>query len=115
MLIDVELCQGADVNFKFAVCRKGVGKPVVQAMDSLYDQYVSLPQLKEIPLILPDPLFKVIVGKLHPLSLQKAGHIPVKQLHIQTFQNLIVVIAVFIPGAVHTVHKIIVHRNGMGL
>ena len=60
-------------------------------------------------------LFKVIIGKLHPLSLQKACHVTVKQLHIQTFQNLIIVIAVFIPGAVHTVYKIIVHCNGMGL
>lgn len=30
-------------------------------------------------------------------------------------QDLIIVIAVFIPGAVHTVYKIIVHCNGMGL
>ena len=63
MLVDIELCQGADVNFKFTVSRKGIGKPVVQAVDSLYDQDVPLPQLEEIPLVLPDSLFKIIVGK----------------------------------------------------
>ena len=115
MLVDIELGQGADVNFKFAVCRKGVGKPVVQTVDPLYDQDIPLSQLEKIPLVLPDSLFKVIIGKLHLLSLQKACHVTVKQLHIQTFQNLIIVIAVFIPGAVHTVYKIIVHCNGMGL
>ena len=73
MLIDIELCQGADVTFKFAVSRKGVGKPVVQAVDSLYNQDVSLPQLEEIPLILSDSLFKVIVGKLHQMCIRDSS------------------------------------------
>ena len=76
---------------------------------------IPLSQLEKIPFVLPDSLFKVIIGKLHLLSLQRPVMSRLKQLHIQTFQNLIIVIAVFIPGAVHTVYKIIVHCNGMGL
>ena len=115
MFVDVELGQRADVYLEFTVGRKGVGEPVIQAVDSLYNQNISLPQLKEVSLILPDSLFKVIVGKLHPPSFQQTGHVPVKQLHVQAFQNLIVVIAVFIPWTVHPVYKIVIHCNGMGL
>ena len=92
-----------------------MGHLLIEAVDALDHQNVRGPQAHEIALVLPHALLEIVIGQLHLLPCQKLQHIPVKLLQIQTFQGLVVVVALFVPGAVHPVHKVIVHGNGMGL
>jgi hypothetical protein len=38
MFIDVQLRQGGNINLEFALRRKGIGKGVIDPVDSFYDQ-----------------------------------------------------------------------------
>ena len=111
MLVDIELSQGADIDPEFLLLRKGIGQPVVQAVDSLNHENILRSQLQEISPIFSLPTDKIVAGQFYHLAGEKGSHILVKLSDIQTFQSLIVVVPVFIPRAVYAVDKVIIHRD----
>ena len=51
MLINIQLGQGADVDFEFALLRQRIGKLIVETVDSFNDKDILLSQLQVISLI----------------------------------------------------------------
>ena len=114
MLINIQLCQSADVNLEFIFSGKAVGQLLIETMDALNHQNILRSQLQIIAPVFPLTGNKIVHRQLNPFPCQKIRHILVKQLNIQTFQSLIIVVAIFISGTVYTVYKIIIYCYGMG-
>ena len=68
MLINIQLGQGADVDFEFALLRQRIGKLIVETVDSFNDKDILLSQLQVISLL--SPLTKLYLGSctLFPAS-----------------------------------------------
>ena len=60
MLINIQLGQGADVDFEFALLRQRIGKLIVETVDSFNDKDILLSQLQVISLIFSLTAYKIV-------------------------------------------------------
>ena len=61
MLFNIQLGQGADVDFEFALLRQRIGKLIVETVDSFNDKDILLSQLQVISLIFSLTAYKIIL------------------------------------------------------
>ena len=114
MVVDVQRGKAADINLILAFPRQRVCELVVEAVDALNHQDVPLPQGEEIPIVLPDALFEIVVGNLHRLAVQQPHHVRVELLHVHGAQALEIVVAVLVPRGPVTVDEVVVRGDGVG-
>ena len=113
MIINIQRCQGTDINLILALVGQRVGHLVIQAVNSFDDQNIVLSKLFEIAAVLTLADLKVKGWKLDSLSGEQLHHIVVELLHIQSFQTLEIIVPVLVPGRLLAIHKIIVQSNRM--
>ena len=76
--INIQLGQGADVDFEFALLRQRIGKLIVETVDSFNDKDILLSQLQVISLIFSLTAYKIVSWKLYP---------PVSYTHLDVYKR----------------------------
>lgn len=61
MPVQIELGEGADIDFVFILVQNGLGQFVVESVDAFEQEYLVLPQAQDLA-GLPLPLFKIELG-----------------------------------------------------
>ena len=113
VVVHIQGGQAADIDSELALPGQGIGEGVVEAVDALDHQNVPRPQGQGVPVVLPDALFEVVVGELHGLPPQQAGHVLVELLHVHGVQALKVRLAVLVQRRVSAVFEVVVRGDGV--
>ena len=115
MLINVQLCQCTDIDLKLTLFWKGITQFVIEPVDTLNDQDIIFSKLKLVSPVFPASGLEIKCRKIHGFSRKKIQHIFIKLLRINGFQTLIILFSEFIQRRMFTIHKIVIHSNGMRL
>ena len=115
MLINVQLCQCTDIDLKLTLFWKGITQFVIEPVDTLNDQDIIFSKLKLVSPVFPASGLEIKCRKIHGFSRKEIQHIFIKLLRVNGFQTLIILFSEFIQRRMFTIHKIVIHSNGMRL
>ena len=115
MFVDIQLCQRTDIDLEFAFFQEGMTQFVIKSMDSLDNEDILFPKLKEISPVFPVACHKVKYRQFNALATKKSQHIFVEFLHVQCFQAFIISLTVFIQRCIFSVFEIVVYSDRMRL
>ena len=86
---------------------------IIQAVNAFDHQNILLTKLHIMSVIFPFSGLEIERRKLNPFSCKQLFQIVIKKFHIQCFQTLIIRLSFCVQRCIHTVLKVIIHRNRM--
>ena len=113
MLIDIQLGQCTDIDLEFIFFWQIMSQRIIQTVNAFDHQNILLSELHIMSVIFPFSGLEIERRKLNPFSCKQLFQIVIKKFHIQCFQTLIIRLSFCVQRCIHTVLKVIIHRNRM--
>ena len=113
MLIDIQLGQCTDIDLEFIFFWQIMGQRIIQTMNAFDHQNILLTKLHIMSVIFPFSGLEIERRKFNPFACKQLFQIVVKKFHIQRFQAFIIRLSFCVQWCIHTVLKVIIHRNRM--